>query len=147
MSLDAVVYTSLKNINLDITLTDFEVDEDTGEIFVDNLNASMHYSPELFISLTIRLGNVYEISEIRDKINQTLIDKFSDSIIVGKILYDSFHSGDKIEISEFDKLKVELEYIKQQTESFRSESLIDFIHNISKLVQVAEQENNPIVFI
>lgn len=147
MSLDTVVYTNFCHINLDINLNAFEIDEETGEIFTDDSFVSKQYPRETFISIEIRLGNIDKISKIRQEISQIIITPFEESIILNKILYSSFHSGDKIEVYQLSKLSKEINYIEQKIKKYRTESIDIFLRNMHKLIQAAKQENNPIVFI
>ena len=140
MSLDAVVYTNLKNLEIDEDLLD--IDEDTGEVFF--IDEDNDFNEEIFIAESKRLGNVETVNYLYGQISEFLPEE--TSIILTRILYNASHSGDKIDFAEIEKLKSEINFIREKFNPNDSHAK-DFLDNLSKLASRSIKERNPIVFV
>lgn len=140
MSLNAVVYANIKNLTIEEYLLD--IDKDTGKVFF--IDENNDFSEQDFIAISRRLGNLETVNYLYQKISEVL--SVRESVILQKILYSGSHSGDKIDLTEIDRLELEIKLIR---EKFNSEDscVLNFTDSLSKLCLVSIKERNPIIFV
>jgi hypothetical protein len=144
MSLDAVVYIHKNNLKIDIADI-LQVDEETGEVFIEDYNLSSNYSSNIFVAVQCRLGNLSDIGCLYEEISKLLPN--GTFLLLNKVLYSGSHSGDKIDLEELDQLEFEINLLKRQLHGSETVLLKQFIQNVTELIQVARREGNPIVFV
>jgi hypothetical protein len=140
MSLSAVVYTNIKNLEIDESLLD--IDEHTGEVFF--IDEDTDFNEEVFVATYKRLGNMETVNYLYGKISSFLSKEYS--ILLTKILYNASHSGDKIDFTEMEKLQSEIDCIRKKVNS-NDWCTQEFLDTLSKLASTSIKEKNPIVFV
>ncbi|QYO64538.1 hypothetical protein [Leptolyngbya sp. 7M] len=145
MGLDAVVYTHKNNLKIDINSNILQVDEETGEVFIEDDNLASNYPSSRFIAVQCRLGNSSDIGYLNQEIANLLLNE--TSLLLEKVVYSGSHSGDTIDLVELDQLETEINRLKQQLPGHKTVLLEQFIQSMTELIQAARREGNPIVFV
>ena len=121
MGLSAVVFKSAARLKKEYS-REFEItDEEAGQA-------------------SARVGNLSDVDYIRDAVASALGEK---SFIGVHVLYSGSHSGDCIPLNHLQSLRDELNRLKQIDDS----EVARFVREMEALIEAAEQEKNPIVFV
>lgn len=138
MGLSAVVFKSAARLKQEYS-REFEItDEETGQ--------ATAVGDEDFLSLKqssaahARIGNLSDVAYIMDIVESALGEK---SFIGARVLYSGSHSGDCIPLNQLQPLRDELNRLKQ----IDHREIVRFVHGMEALIEAAEQEKNPIVFV
>lgn len=141
MGLSAVVFKSASRLKNEYSREFEVVDEETGE-------AAAVDDPD-FLSLdqsaaaSARLGNVAEVAFLRAAVISVVGE---GSFIAESVLHSGTHSGDCIPSSRLHLLRDELGRLQVDMKANES-GLARFISAMQALIDVAEKERNPIVFV
>jgi hypothetical protein len=145
MGLDIVVFKSKKNLDIDEkNYKFFEVDEETGEVYIadeNKFNSSL--LEEDVVAISYRIGNLTAVSQLYKSI--ATIIRNDKSIVLNKILYNGTHCGDTIKYADLKPLEAEINYILSRLDDDNLE-VKDFALGILKVLKVAKEQNNPLVF-
>jgi len=144
MGLDAVVYVNKSNLALNQEDDPFQMDEETGEVYLKNPKLSNKYPADMFTAVHKRLGNASMIAAIADEVSPVTN---GDSILSNKVLYSGSHSGDRIGLEDLGRLESEINLVRERTIDTRSADLESFLDILSELVEAAKKQGNPIVFV
>lgn len=138
MGLSAVVFKSASRLKYEYSREFEVVDVETGEAAaVDDPD---FLSVDQSVAASARLGNVAEVAFLREAV-MSVFDE--GSFIAGNVLYSGIHSGDCIPRNSLHSLRDELSRLKKIDDS----DLARFISAMEALIDVAEKERNPIVFV
>ena len=141
MSLAATVYIKKTHISvewLDETIT---VDEITGEV----VSETFHIPAKAKEAVSYRLGNGKYIERCRVEIEKVAKGRgLAMPILLGQVLSGEVRAGDVVKFAEIPKLKRELKFL-EQTPKFSAEER-ELLFRMSKLVEAAEANRNPIAF-
>ena len=140
MGLNAIVYKNARTFASNFYTDEFEIDQKTGEC-VPAIEIEPRLPADFFIAFKSRLGNLSGIMLLREEIKKALVT--DDSIVMGRVLYSAFHSGDMIAIDELPRLKAEIAALKAKSVA----GLEEFVAVMESLILAAETEKNPIVFV
>ncbi len=138
MGLSARVYTHFKRLSAAIDLDQLSVDPDTGEVTSE--------SNEQFIALEKEFGNVSMIAWLASRMTDLLFD-VPTSVLLSKVLYSGSHSGDFISSSDFPALQREIDVIRHRCGESQVPEIDRFLAKLEELIQTAQEESNPIVFV
>ena len=141
MGLDAVVYRNRKHLKLESDDGAARLVSETGEVYFEDDELSRKYRLQ-FRTAEHRLGNMAEISALRDEVTRLI---GPDSVILRKVLYSGTHSGDIIPVESVSTLIDELNSIHCARQ--QSPELKRFVGSMKEIIQAAEDEGNPIVFV
>jgi len=94
-----------------------------------------------FFAVKKRLGNVAEIASLRELIGTALNPR--DSLILSRVVCSGSHSGDSITLYDLPQLRDEVRLLKSQC----MPGLHEFLESLDALLEAAEAEQNPIVFV
>ena len=144
MGLNAVVYKNRSHLAFDPDSVGAKVDPRTGEFYLKD-NGVHEFGQDAAVALGKRLGNMDAIALLSDAIGQAL--GTPESLLQKKILFSGTHSGDVIDLAEFDRLRGEIARVRRSTIFSQVPGLVEFIQSIDDLVRVASSEENPIVFV
>ena len=144
MGLSAVVYTNKSNLALEQNRDDIKIVKETGEVYLENTEISQEYPQAQFVAIDIRLGNISEIAALRGEVSKILDN---NSILSSRVLYNGSHCGDVTGIDCFGELEAELSQIRRETTDNPPQGLDRFLDAISALIEVAQSQQNPIVFV
>ena len=138
MGLNAVVFKRASRLKSEYSREFEVVDVETGE-------AAAVGDPDLLpleqlVAAEARLGNVAEVAFLRKTVMSVLGE---GSFIAEHVLYSGIHSGDCIPTNRLHSLRDELSRLKKMDVS----DLATFISAMEALIDVAEKESNPIVFV
>jgi hypothetical protein len=141
MGLDAVVYRNREHLELGRDEEHAKVIPQSGEVYFedDKLARKRDHRRE---AVAHRLGNISAIAELRDEVARVIGPQ---SMTIQKILYSGTHSGDAIPLRELPELSAELQAIRQSGRG--SARLHQFVGALEKLIQAANEEGNPVVFV
>jgi hypothetical protein len=140
MGLNAVVYKNRKNLPPEIAALPLETDSLTGEVYsVDDVRIE----PRKVDALHKRLGNIAQIGHLR-KILSSGIDV---PLLLSAVLQDGSHCGDVISVSQLPELQNELNLIGARPDLSQQEDISIFLQDMTELLQAAQREQNPIVFV
>lgn len=140
MGLDAVVFRNAEKLAKSYDVTVVDVDRRTGEARVAQRDVA-RLPRDAFIAVERRLGNLDEVARLREIIAKELADP--ESVILRKVLYSAFQSGDVISAGELAGVRRELAVLTP----LRDARLDSFISSMSELLDAAEAEPNPIAFV
>src|SRR5437867_1354527 len=140
MGLDAVVFRNIRNLEALCGQGHFEVDETTGEGLLKQYS-KLRIPRDCFFAVEKRLGNVAEIASLRELIG-TALDP-GDSLILSRVVCSGSHSGDSIKLDDLPQLRDEVRLLKSQG----MPGLHGFLESLDALLEAAEAEQNPIVFV
>ena len=141
MGLDAVVYRNKEHIELGRDEEHAKIDPGTGEVYFEDVRLSRKYYNQRE-AVNHRLGNISAIAELDSEVIPLIGPK---SVTAQKILYSGTHSGDKIPLEDLPKLTTELRAIRLSGQG--SPLLLEFVAALEVLIQAANHEGNPIVFV
>src|ERR1700730_10874101 len=141
MGLDAVVYKNKLHLPSDPEIQGVRANPATGELLCSE-DMVKKYSLDFFQANSKRLGNVSNISALREEIEVAAgtIPNFLRS----RVLYSATHSGDVIAVSELDQLESELQMIRLKRGEQSSSFLRCFLKDLTELIASARSERNPI---
>lgn len=137
MGLNAVVFKNIRQFSPPVESGGFSTDPETGEVQPPPCHPEIPWSE--LVAVEVRIGNVAEIDCIRKIVN----DEIGESLLLKGILYSGTHSGDVIPTGEVNQLRTELNLLKSK----RRPELENLIADLESLVDHAERESNPIVFV
>ena len=140
MGLDALVFRNVRHLEDRLGRGLFDVDGTTGEATV-NESAGISAPRSAFIAIRCRIGNAAEIAVLQRAV-ATLLSGH-DSLILSRVLYSGSHAGDSIMPSDHPRLRLELSRLKASDDSGTQL----FIRAMESLLDAAEAEQNPIVFV
>jgi hypothetical protein len=143
MGLDAVVYKHKLHLPADPEIQGLRVDPDTGELSCSD-DMMKEYPQDFFQAKSKRLGNVSNISTLREEIE--VAAGTIPSLLRSRVLYSATHSGDVIALSELDQLESELQMVRLKSGEQSSSFLQCFLQDLTELIASARAERNPIVF-
>jgi len=139
MGLEARVYTSSERLPPGVDLRITAIDPHTGEVTID--------SDQQFIAADKLLGNAAMIAWLLEQM-AGLVRGIPKPLLVTKILYNGTHSGDMIHGSDFSQLKKEIQVVRKNLGVGAAAPEIDqFLSDLEDLIGVAEEQDNPIVFV
>jgi hypothetical protein len=141
MGLDAVVYRNKRHIEMGRDEDHAIVEPVTGEVYFEDGKLSRKYYHQRE-AVSHRLGNIAAIAELNDEVVRLT---GPESVAVGRILYSGSHSGDTISLKDLPQLSAELHAIRQSGQG--SPLLLQFVGAMEELIQAANNEGNPIVFL
>jgi hypothetical protein len=143
MGLNASVYKNKSHLPADPEIQDVQRDAITGELYYSD-ETERKYPQDFFKATSKRLGNIAQISALREEIEQTsgAIPDFLGS----RVLYSPTHCGDVIEVADLDQLAAEIRLVSLKAGEQASTSLKCFVEDMSELISSARREQNPIVF-
>jgi len=144
MGLDAVVYKSKAHLPSDPRVQDAPADPDTGQLHCSDEVERM-YPVGFFEANSKRLGNVANVSDLRDEIEHSA--GTIPSVLASRVLYSATHSGDVINVSDLDQLEAEVQIVRLKAGTGSSPFLRCFLENLTDLISTARREHNPIVFV
>lgn len=146
MGLIAVVYRAKQNLPFDMQKEGAEEDERTGAIYFRDPDRKKLFSREMRQALRIKLGTSFDILEISKELGPMLGS--AESILSERVLYDSSHSGDMVEVGDLQSLDNELHSLEEKLDARRRSKLADrFLHDMCALVRAAQEQKKPIVFV
>ena len=143
MGLDATVYKNKTHLPSDPEIQDVQRDADTGELRYSD-ETERKYPQDFFKATSKRLGNIAEISALREEIE--LLSGAIPHILRSRVLYSATHAGDAIDVSDLDQLEAEIQLIRLKAGERASSSLNSFLQAVIELISSARREQNPIVF-
>jgi len=138
MGLSAVVFKSAARLKKEYSREFVISDEETGQ--------ATAVGDEDFLSLRessaarTRVGNLSDVAYIFDAVEAVLGEK---SFIGERVLYSGSHAGDCIPLNQLQPLRDELNRLKHIDDS----EVVRFVRGMEDLIEAAEQEGNPIVFV
>lgn len=138
MGLDAVVFKSVARLQQEYSREFEVVDAETGE--ADAVGKQDFLSLATSTAADARIGNIDLVGYLRDAVASVLGEK---SFIAEYVLYSGSHCGDCILIDRLPSLRDELSRLKNIDDSY----VVEFVRAMEMLIDVAGQENNPIVFV
>jgi hypothetical protein len=141
MGLDAVVYRDMTNVDLGKDRGAAKVDPRTGEVYFQDEEISRKYQSKL-TAVEFRLGSIAVAAALCSEITQLL---GPTTCICKEVLYSGSHSGDVIPINGMAALITEIVDIRRSSKA--SPDLLLFLEKLEKLIDNANVERNPIVFV
>ena len=144
MGLDAVVYKHRSKLPMDPELAGLQMEPNTHEWYpVDD------QLPEPIRSVGVQalhhwLGN---LSSIRCLYAQVASMLPADSVLLANVLYGGAHCGDVISLDRVSVLKREISVLRNSGGSPLSSELELLLERLDQLVDAAEDNQNPIVFV
>jgi len=140
MSFEATVYLNLSKIEPQWLDDSVEVDKATGAV-----SSTTHHIPaKAREACSYRLGNQKYIERCRQEIERAVKGRaFGVPILLGKVLAEEAASGAVIPLKEVAGLKRELKSLEQVPKL--SADVKELIFRLTRLVQAAEENRNPIV--
>jgi hypothetical protein len=139
MGLDVVVFRNAKNLQQEFGWDLFDVDKATGEALPKDAE---HKIPQgKLFAIERRLGNISEIARLRESVGELLRNQ--ESILQSRVLYSGSHSGDSIPLNKLPQVREEIALLK----SYDRPELSTFIGAMEAVMDAAETEGNPIVFV
>ena|ERR1017187_1417084 len=145
MGLIAVVYLAKENLPFDMEKEGAEVDSRTGAIYFRDPEKKKQFPREVRQAIRVKLGNSFDLVEITNEIGPLL--GAAESALSDRVLYDTSHSGDQIELGELDPLEEELHALQEHTSHRASKLLVKFLTDMFSLVLAAREQKKPIVFV
>lgn len=138
MGLAARVYARATGLASTVDLARERKDPQTGEVFSESRGP--------FIAMQKQMGNASMISWLFEQIAAALTN-LPDSAILTKVLYSATHSGDAIHAPDFPQLLREVELVRRWYSGHPNTDIERFLSNLEELVDVAREQDNPIVFV
>ena len=142
MGLDAVVYKNRASVDVGKHSSEALVVPETGEIYFDQPQHYPDYPKEYFEAVSFRIGNISAVADLRDELRKTL---GTNSSIERMILYSGSHSGDVVPPTKFAELEREIDALSQIEP--KSSHLVEFLNQLSLLINAGRSNGNPIVFV
>lgn len=140
MGLDAAVFKNVKHMEQEFGAGIFETDPDTGEAQLKP-GVSMTIPRQARFAQKRRIGNIAAVGDLREAMQDVLPDK--NSVILEKVIYSGTHGGDQINLSVVPALRAEVEMLK----GHNVKGVPEFMADMLALIEAAEREKNPIVFL
>jgi hypothetical protein len=141
VSLSAAVFRNIKNLEQEFGIDLFEVtDPQTGEAELKP-DATISIPRQLRFAQKKRIGNIAAVAGLRKAVRAIFPNQ--NCIIMEKVIYDGIHGGDQIDLDLLPQLRAEVERLKEHD----AEGVPEFVLDMLTLIEAAEQERNPIVFI
>ncbi len=144
MGINALVYVNKKNLADGSEYDETEVDEETGELLVDELQSE--FQREKLIAVERRLGNAALIRFLHEEIAR-LVGLQSVPVLLGQVLYSGTHSGDYISLEDVSRLSQEIALLAERAHGQKTAEIGAQLDALRELVKAAETERNPIVFV
>jgi hypothetical protein len=141
MGLSAVVYRKRALLQLGHDEERAKVIPATGEVYFEDATLARKYDHQRE-AVARRLGNVALISTLSDEVSQLI---GPETLLERKVLYSGVHSGDAIPLQDLGELSAELSRINETGRS--SPPMQEFVSALRQLIQAAQDEGNPIVFV
>jgi hypothetical protein len=145
MGLDIVVYRSKESLGIDVDSLGAIKDPLTGEYRFPMQFVGDKFPRELIVAARWRVGNMDAVAQLRGELE--LVVGPGRLLLIEKCLYDGTHSGDTIDSGLFGRLDDEIYEIQRRFGEQFSHNLKDFLTRMLEVIQVAKNENNPIVFV
>lgn len=145
MGLIAVVYLAKESLPFDMEKEGAELDSRTGAIYFRDPEKKKQFPREVRQAIRVKLGNSFDLAEISSEIGPLMGS--AESVLSDRVLYDTSHSGDQIELEELDTLEEELHALQERTSRRASKLLVKFLTDMFSLVLAAREQKNPIVFV
>lgn len=139
MGLDAVVFRQLASLRAQYGTDLLLADPETGEVDLVPLRLGDPWGAALAVHY--RFGNIDAICHLREILADIL--KNPGSALQTRVLYSGSHSGDVIEASAFGQIREELGVLR----SVNTPEIVAFVAGLDALINCAEREGNPIVFV
>jgi len=144
MGLDAVVYRNIQTLAPALRERVRIADPETGELdFVSQGPPDPNYNDAL-LAISIRIGNAASVGWLREQINSRW--NGDCDILLNKVLFSGSHSGDFINLKGAEAMRREIDKIGV-TQGQLPEALDEFLKQMRQLLDVADAEKNPIVFV
>lgn len=140
MGLDAVVFRNIHSLETAFGAGRFCVDGSTGEASLKS-DGGVRIPRSAYFAAKRRIGNADEVGWLRATAKGILGP--GNWLIVDRILYSGSHSGDSIPVGELPQLRKEIDVLKSRC----GDPLKAFIEAIELLLEAAEVEGGPIVFV
>jgi len=141
VGLDAAVFRNIESLEQEFGVGLFVVtDPNTGETGPAPVGAA-RLSGESRFAQRRRIGNVAAVADLRRAVRAIL--PIGNSIVLEKVIFDGMHAGDQIELSSLPMLRAELEMLKGRD----AQGILEFTNDMMALLEAAERERNPIVFL
>jgi hypothetical protein len=138
MGLDAGVFKSVSRLRREYS-KEFEIaDSETGE--AETVDGGPPTALRQLLAGDVRLGNIDLVGSLREIVEATLGE---DSFIAKHVVYSGSHAGDCIPTDRLHLLREDLSRLKKVDDS----DVARFIDAMEGLIDVAEKEGNPIVFL
>lgn len=141
MGLDAVVFRNKRHLNLGLDERFALLHTKTGEVYFESDELSLKHANQCRAT-SHRLGNISAVSALREEATRLV---GPDSLTVQKALYSGTHSGDTIAGDSLAELAAELDSVKKTKQP--SPEFLLFLQAFEDLINVANREDNPIVFV
>lgn len=138
MGLDAAVFKSAARLKKEYSREFAVVDVETGE--ADAVGHQDFLPLRELVAASFRLGNLDGVICLREAVASVLGEK---SFIAEHILYSGTHAGDCLPMDRLQSLREELNRLKQIDDS----AVAKFVRQMEALIEAAQQEGNPIVFV
>jgi len=143
MGLDAFVYKHRSKLPLDPERAGLRIEQNTGEWYSQNDQLPQAIKSAGVRALQRRLGNVSLIASLNNQVASLLP---ADSVLLAGVLYDGTHGGDVISLDRVDILKQEISILRNN-DSALSPELAMLLDSLDALIEAAEDNHNPIVFV
>jgi len=146
MSVTAAVFKRLEDVVLPagVDMDHLLIDESTGQVYLDDASqVRLPLSDALEVDKP--LGNIARIRCLRDEISQALGQNAGRSLLLNAILYDGTHCGDLIQIEDRDRLKEEVEWLRNISSTGPEVAI--FLSDLEELILASQRCGNPIVFL
>jgi hypothetical protein len=144
MGLNAVVYRNIHSLAPGLRRRVRVAEPATGELeFVSQGSPDPNYNDAL-IAISIRIGNAASVDWLRDQVRSRWTGECN--ILLSTVLFSGSHSGDFINLEGTEKMRREIEEM-DAAEAELPEDLARFLAEMRQLLDVAESERNPIVFV
>ena len=141
MSLAATVYIKKAHISIEWLDDTISVDETTGEV----VSATYHIPAKAKEAVSYRLGNAKYVERCRAEIEKVAKGRgLAMPILLGQVLSGEVQVGDVVKYADIPKIKRELKFL-ERTPKF-SGDVKELLFRLSKLVDAAEVNRNPIAF-
>jgi hypothetical protein len=142
MGLDAAVYKARERFPVDPQGLGLRMEPVTHEWYSDDGKLPDVIKRVGTEAIHRRLGNISLIGSLHDEASRLMKP---GSLIVSQVLYNGYHAGDVIGSERMQELKEELAALKCKTPL--SLQFASFLDDLDKLVAVAVEQQNPIVFV
>ena len=144
MGLDAVVYKNIRTLEPGLRERIRIADSATGQLeFLTQGPPDPNYNDEL-LAVGVRIGNAALVDWLRGEFRSRWDGRCQG--ILETVLFSSSHSGDFIALGELDRIRREIEECDLGGRLL-PQHLTGFFEAIRKLLDAAEAEGNPIVFV
>jgi hypothetical protein len=143
MGLDAVVYKHRSKLPLDPERAGLRIEPNTREWYTESGDLPEAIKLAGVEALHRRLGNVSSIASLYAHVALLLP---ADSVLLSKVLCDGAHAGDLLSLERVGALKREISNLRNG-HSPLSPEVASLLNSLDALVEAAEANHNPIVFV